>query len=96
MADLLRSFLSQSQLNATAKRLVCLNGMTRPDYIVRAYTKHTRNAGLKYSEILEKIQLGMDTFRDSSETYTKYYNTPMSEMPVFTTSSTSSTSSTCV
>ena len=65
------------QLNATAKRLVCLNGMTRPDYIVRAYTKHTRNAGLKYSEILDKIQLGMDTFKDSSETYTKYYNTPI-------------------
>ncbi len=62
------------QLNATGERLVCLNGMTRPDYYVRAYTRHTRNAGLNIPELMNKIREGVEDFKQSNDTYQRYYN----------------------
>ena len=64
------------QLNASGQRLVCLNGMTQPDYYVRAYTRHTTNAVLNVHELADQLREGIDNFKESNDKYQRYYKEP--------------------
>ena len=64
------------QLNASGQRLVCLNGMTQPDYYVRAYTRHTTNAVLNVHEYAEQLREGIEKFKESNDKYQRYYKQP--------------------
>lgn len=66
------------QLNASGQRLVCLNGMTQPDYYVRAYTRHTMNAVLNVREYAEQLREGIENFKESNDKYQRYYKQPCS------------------
>lgn len=60
---------------AQGLRLWCLNGCTSPDTIAKTVAKHTTNVNVSASAA--KIQVGLDAFFNSKDTYQRWMKQPI-------------------
>lgn len=61
------------KVNTSYLRLLCMNGMTRPDFSANVYGKHT--AGFSLDAMTRKISNGLDAMHNDADTFGKWAKT---------------------